>query len=129
MCWPYSPLRSSIRRFSLESYALLQYAVQYELPQTVAPSSPEASSRTSKVVPSAPTAAPLILRVANHGRPLNVRSGPGLKYDVVSRLANRTVFRASGDAVDGWVKLTSGGWVSSRCTRKVNRRFRGNNIL
>ncbi|MEO0535015.1 MAG: SH3 domain-containing protein [Cyanobacteria bacterium P01_A01_bin.123] len=95
----------------MESYALLQYAVQYESPRT-------ANSASSDLGSIADTP---MLRVATYGRSLKVRSGPGLKYDVVSSLANKTVFCPSGDYANGWIKLTSGGWVSRRCTRKVRR--------
>lgn len=99
----------------MESYALLQYAVQYEAPQTA-----NASSLSLDSTPQgSATAEAAMLRVATYGRPLKVRSGPGLEYDVVSKLANKTILRASGDYSNGWTKLTSGGWVFSRYTRKV----------
>lgn len=99
----------------MESYALLQYAVQYESPQTA-----HALSLSLGPTPLGGAAKDsVMLRVATYGRPIKVRSGPGLEYDVVSKLANKTILCASGDYTNGWTKLTSGGWVFSRYTRKV----------
>ena len=55
--------------------------------------------------------------VNTNGSPLNVRSGPGLGYRVVSTLANGTTINLSGLDADGWSQLSNGNWVSSRWVR------------
>lgn len=52
--------------------------------------------------------------VDTNGSPLNVRSGPGLGYGVVSTLANGTTINLSGLDADGWSQLSNGNWVASR---------------
>ncbi len=50
--------------------------------------------------------------VATNGSPLNVRSGPGTGYAVVDALPNGFSAATTGRMVDGWVQLSSGGWVA-----------------
>jgi uncharacterized protein YraI len=52
-------------------------------------------------------------RVSTQGGLLNVRSGPGAGYRVISTLANGTVVRGGG-VNNGWRTLDRGGWVSTR---------------
>ncbi|MGF1535752.1 MAG: peptidoglycan-binding protein [Elainellaceae cyanobacterium] len=54
-----------------------------------------------------------LVSVSTSGSFLNVRSGPGLSFPVVSSLANGTVVRATGEVSNGWIRLSQGGWVSS----------------
>jgi uncharacterized protein YraI len=58
--------------------------------------------------------------VNTNGSPLNVRSGPGLGYGVVSTLANGTTINLSGLDADGWSQLSNGNWVASRWVRGEN---------
>lgn len=53
------------------------------------------------------------IQVATNGSVLNVRSGPGLYYPVISYLPNRTTAPTSGATSGGWIQLAGGGWVSS----------------
>ena len=52
--------------------------------------------------------------VDTNSNPLNVRSGPGVGYRVVSTLADGTTINLSGRNADGWSQLSNGNWVASR---------------
>ena len=50
---------------------------------------------------------------------LNIRSGPGTKYDIVGRTA-KSVSYTIVESKDGWGKLKSGaGWISLKYTKKI----------
>ena len=50
---------------------------------------------------------------------LNIRSGPGTKYNIVGRTAKRVSYTIV-ESKDGWGKLKSGaGWISLKYTKKI----------
>jgi peptidoglycan hydrolase-like protein with peptidoglycan-binding domain len=55
--------------------------------------------------------------VSTNGSYLNVRSGPGLGYGVIKSLPNGTTVASTGTTSNGWIRLSQGGWVSSRWVR------------
>jgi uncharacterized protein YraI len=56
------------------------------------------------------------LMVKTTGNPLNVRSGPGTGYSVISSLPNGSAFGTTGRYSGGWVQRSAGGWVSTAYT-------------
>jgi uncharacterized protein YraI len=56
------------------------------------------------------------LMVKTSGTPLNVRSGPGTGYSVISSLPNGSAFGTTGRYSGGWVQRSAGGWVSTTYT-------------
>ncbi len=54
------------------------------------------------------------IQVATNGTPLNVRSGPGTGYTVLTTLSNETTAATNGRTSGGWTQLAKGGWVASQ---------------
>lgn len=64
---------------------------------------------------------PYLVRVTEND--LNVRKGPGVKYDIVKKVQKGEVFTIIGEEMNGttkWLKLKSGiGYISAAYTEKV----------
>jgi len=97
------------------------------VPTTViepSPTLPAAAEATATAVPTSPVSTPSAYRVAfvTSDDTLNVRSGPGVDFDIVGELAPQAgglQITGSGQDVDGstWVPVTNGsvtGWVNGR---------------
>ncbi|HEY9620755.1 MAG TPA: SH3 domain-containing protein [Crinalium sp.] len=56
------------------------------------------------------------VRIATHGSPLNVRSGPGTNHGIIGVLSNGAVVNTTGRTSDGWVELARGEWVAAQWT-------------
>ena len=51
--------------------------------------------------------------VQTEGSPLNVRSGPGVDYSLVTSLPNGSAVSLATGAEHDWVQLSEGGWVAA----------------
>ncbi|WP_346289166.1 peptidoglycan-binding protein [Sphaerothrix gracilis] len=58
--------------------------------------------------------------VSAYGYNLNVRSGPGVTYNIVRVLADRQAIEISGRYRDGWAELSDGNWVAGNLIRQVS---------
>ena len=52
--------------------------------------------------------------VSTQGSPLNVRSQPNTSASILRGLDNGAVVSTKGEAANGWIELTDGGWISAQ---------------
>ena len=60
------------------------------------------------------------VKVSTNGSGLRIRSGPGTGYAVIGGLSNGTTVRTTGQVSNGWIELSSGGWIAGNWVAGVS---------